>query len=383
MVKRETHQRGKGRSFFGGPGQNLIIFNQTANLPENSPIIYDEDYSPINSSADGNTTKGGISDAIASEIWNFLEAKLDDILGLKVADNDTLETAWTSTSDVQNKPNRRRRGALWGKKSSTAKKSSLVKLKTEQNIQTLKPYKSPLYQFLELAKELMKRTCPAGYVNPDFFDLAVSTFIKIQNKHLRFPESAKNVKAKTRIVESLQSCIENATEFNFTIDPCSEKALHIWPVSGLYCAFGNCSLEINMYGGFENYEPIVETTWQIFKNAHSYCFDHFSKYYNDHHRFTTWMINLFQNPINDIWRNGTATGIVYGGVFGNQENVQTAVAYCAASSQLLSKYPWDLPRPEKIEELSNPATRKKRQVFEQGYDKSAKCLPSHEIPICE
>lgn len=50
-----------------------------------------------------------------------------------------------------------------------------------------------------------------------------------------------------------------------------------------------------------NNEPIVETVWKVFVHAHSACFPFFEKYYNDHHRFTTIMLPLFTNEINDIW----------------------------------------------------------------------------------
>ncbi len=76
---------------------------------------------------------------------------------------------------------------------------------------------------------------------------------------------------------------------------------------------------------------------------------------------------------------------MYGNVFGNQENVQTAVAYCTASSQMLSKYPWDMPRPEKIDELSKPSSiRKKRQLFDEDHlhDISAQCVSPQEVHEC-
>lgn len=47
-------------------------------------------------------------------------------------------------------------------------------------------------------------------------------------------------------------------------------------------------------------DPIVETVWKIFYNVHSYCFPFFN-HTLDHHRFTTWMIPLFQNQMNDLW----------------------------------------------------------------------------------
>ena len=99
-------------------------------------------------------------------------------------------------------------------------------------------------------------------------------------------------------------------------------------------------------------------------------------------------------------RNGSAKGIVFGGIFGNQENVQTAVTYCTASSQLTTAYPWDLPRPEKIDELSKPygnsndnstsdrsdPSRRKRHAYEMEdmlVDTSAKCLVSQKVNVCE
>lgn len=48
-------------------------------------------------------------------------------------------------------------------------------------------------------------------------------------------------------------------------------------------------------------EPIVETVWKIFFHAHSACFKYFEASFNDHHRFTTVMLPLFTNEINDMW----------------------------------------------------------------------------------
>ncbi len=48
-------------------------------------------------------------------------------------------------------------------------------------------------------------------------------------------------------------------------------------------------------------EPIVETVWKVFVHAHSACYPFFESNYNDHHRFTQFMMQLFTNEINDMW----------------------------------------------------------------------------------
>jgi hypothetical protein len=48
-------------------------------------------------------------------------------------------------------------------------------------------------------------------------------------------------------------------------------------------------------------EPLIETTWKILMNAHSYCYPRFSEYFNDHHTFTVAMMPLFSNNIQSIW----------------------------------------------------------------------------------
>jgi len=50
-----------------------------------------------------------------------------------------------------------------------------------------------------------------------------------------------------------------------------------------------------------DFEPIVEIAWKVFVNAHSYCFNHFSDYYNDHHSYTVSLLPFFTNEIQEIW----------------------------------------------------------------------------------
>ena len=61
----------------------------------------------------------------------------------------------------------------------------------------------------------------------------------------------------------------------------------------------NLTMEEDKKG--RTYEPMIEIVWKIFLNAHSYCYKHFSEYYNDHHSFSVALLSLFTNEIQNIW----------------------------------------------------------------------------------
>jgi hypothetical protein len=88
-------------------------------------------------------------------------------------------------------------------------------------------------------------------------------------------------------------------------------------------------------------------------------------------------------------RASGSRGIVYGGFFGNLDNNQAAVAYCSTGQQLRSKYPWELPRPDKAEELVTGSYRRKRELQDQSQQEeinsvtSGECMTSDNIPKCE
>jgi len=50
-----------------------------------------------------------------------------------------------------------------------------------------------------------------------------------------------------------------------------------------------------------SHEPIIDTAWKVFYNAHQHCFPFFDPIYNDHHRYGTVMEELFKNQVWDIW----------------------------------------------------------------------------------
>ena len=61
----------------------------------------------------------------------------------------------------------------------------------------------------------------------------------------------------------------------------------------------NLTLEEDKRG--HGYEPIVETVWKMFLNAHSYCYKYFPESYDDHHIFSEALLFLFTNEIQNIW----------------------------------------------------------------------------------
>jgi hypothetical protein len=206
----------------------------------NTITNFDEDF--LNSPNDTDSTMiVRANDAIASEIYNFIEAKLDVILGLSLKVPNQTQKTDKKESDKKGKPSAVKSGSVKRPKravnrprtrtvgkgrtigSAQAAATSAQTTTVAPAKEPLKSSKSPVYQFLELSKKVMQKSCPDFYVRPEYFDLAVSAFIKIQKKHFKFPEGATNYHGYWRILESLQDCIGNMTTLNFTQNHCDSR----------------------------------------------------------------------------------------------------------------------------------------------------------------
>ena len=50
----------------------------------------------------------------------------------------------------------------------------------------------------------------------------------------------------------------------------------------------------------KNYEPLIETAWKMFLNAHAYCYGDFEEI-NAFHHFSTLFFSLFSESIYEKW----------------------------------------------------------------------------------
>ncbi|CAL8095199.1 unnamed protein product [Orchesella dallaii] len=366
LYKRDTESQ-QGRIFLPtlpedtGNGTNETApVVETAIVDPNATLwlpMDDEDYF----NATGNNTKTIESPSVATELWNQIDMELNEILGLSKPTNSD-ETGRSDNPGMENpKTTRRRKG-----------RSANVDTLAQLNL----TYKNPVYEFLEISKRIMKKTCPPYYVKPTFLDLAIGSFIRIQQVHYKFPENTFKHSGFLRVLEALKSCEANATQINFTSPGCDGK------VSGNMSVYGEfIELHITRVQSPLDRDPIIETTWKVFFNAHSICYHSFNKLYNDHHRFTTWMMPLFQNGINDLWVKGRITETSLGGLFGNQIEVQDNLAMCASASRMETDYPWDLPRPQKSTAFMSKVIRRKRDL-ENSAEATGNCMDLDKPMVC-
>lgn len=84
-------------------------------------------------------------------------------------------------------------------------------------------YPNPVYEFLDLSKKIMQKTCPPHYVRAEFLNLAVATFIRMQQLEFKFPEDSFKPSGFRRVLNALRACEANATQFNFTGEDCNGK----------------------------------------------------------------------------------------------------------------------------------------------------------------
>jgi len=83
--------------------------------------------------------------------------------------------------------------------------------------------RAPVYQLLDLSRRVMAKTCPSFYVPPEFLEIAVSAFVRVNQKYYQFPEDDSYYYGYGRIVQSLLLCEQKITPFNFTVDPCKTR----------------------------------------------------------------------------------------------------------------------------------------------------------------
>ncbi|CAL8147760.1 unnamed protein product [Orchesella dallaii] len=299
----------------GSRPQGRVFLNAIQTLGNSTPpevslyntSIYDENH---------NLTVTLTHPKMNSELWNYMTVRAQDLLGIRSPKKDLLD--------------------------------------------------SPAFLFLDICKEILQNVCPTHYVRPEHFDLAVGTFISLQRNRLQFVDTFVDLGTKERIENSLRACMENKTvtypflERTPNGKPCPGHELI---EHGQFEAFGKRmhTYMTTKYSGLMQ-EPIVETVWKIFVHGHSACYSHFRYNLNDHHRFTTIMLNLFTNDVSDIWLTGEPLkSDIYAGFLGDARDLIMSIDYCTVMSRMESEYPWDLPRPGK-----DGATTLRRRKREAG-----------------
>ncbi|CAG7829683.1 unnamed protein product [Allacma fusca] len=324
-------QQKYGRTFLGLSGQ--ILDREVTKL-----TAEDEDY--MDEALFGNMTVSS-SETILSEVWNYIDMQAEIVMGLRKA----------RTEDID--------------------------------------YGIPYFQLLHLSKKVMQKVCPAEYVKPGFFEVAVQTFIQVQVKHFIYEEPNANKPGFDRIKTGLQKCAEGVETFPFKLP--SEGNNSCTPNStlgGQFIMFINQSMEVNVTGGFVGLDrdPIIETVWKIFFTVTSFCFPYFKDAsYNDHHRYISWMSSLFMNGIHDIWMNNNGTNFTYDQFLGDITVVMERVAYCAASSRvqdILLPYPWEMARPGNFTPPTTTPARKKRGTEELPPVTATSCMSPGESSKC-
>lgn len=221
IVKREAQTTAKpsGGKGMGGSGNSTEI-------PEE-----DEDFHIMNS----NSTKNGSdpNHIIADGIIDFIDTILDNLLGF----NDTQEEVDGHTTVA---PNIGTPAPVNNTGNRIKKQAEEDEMDEEEYTNATNPnplnvtYFNPVYEFLEISKRITQKTCPSFYVKPTFLELAVSTFIRLQQVQFKFPESSFKPAAYRRVLHFLRKCEKSASQFNFTDANCDGKVF-LYYFMKIYC----------------------------------------------------------------------------------------------------------------------------------------------------
>jgi len=84
------------------------------------------------------------------------------------------------------------------------------------NNQTMeRAYVTPAFDILQLSKHIMAKSCPTFYVPQSHWDMAVTSFISMQQRSFKFRETMIDLMEYRRIKDTLQQCLLNVTEIPF------------------------------------------------------------------------------------------------------------------------------------------------------------------------
>lgn len=175
----------------------------------------DEDYDILR--ANENITAGNhteLNKLMGDAILEYMEGVLDGLLGTK----DSNKVSSRGSKRIFPKQEGRRKKAILPKDAVSVEDIE----NTNKNPLNLTHW-NPVYEFLEVSKRIMQKTCPSFYVKPAFFNLAVATFIRLQQIHFKFTEHTFKPVGFRRILKYLKKCEQGAQTFTFSQGPCDGK----------------------------------------------------------------------------------------------------------------------------------------------------------------
>lgn len=91
----------------------------------------------------------------------------------------------------------------------------------------------------------------------------------------------------------------------------------------------------------KHFEPLIESAWKMFLNAHSYCYEDF-QIPNDHHHFSVLFIELFSKAIYEKWIDPLQNRELYKFIvpkFGVMKEIMENMDYCVAATGQVSLCP--------------------------------------------
>ncbi|CAL8118651.1 unnamed protein product [Orchesella dallaii] len=260
-------------------------------------------------------------------------------------------------------------------------------------------------QLLFHSRDIMKKTCDSQYVPPEVFDVAANAFKMFVSEDFLYGVEGVDWVSFERILKSLIKCSNRAKPFVFETE---KLGCDVKKITGTLILPGetvNVSIPDN--GKSRHFEPLIETTWKMFLNAHSYCFQDF-QFSNDHHHFSVLFLELFSRSIYENWIEPLQKKDLYKFIVPNYQilpEIMENMDNCVAATNHVSKCPAWLARSSPIAKsiVNTPAAsasssvsgrkRKKRatskwisemvdsRVRAKIWEGTAYCLRTMEDPI--
>ncbi|CAG7822751.1 unnamed protein product, partial [Allacma fusca] len=173
------------------------------------------------------------------------------------------------------------------------------------------------FQFLDIAKDIFNLRCPSHYVPKMHLDMSIGAFRAIQLRDFLYnepPISHDEVERIMRVLKKCNASINESFPFTWVNRTCPENVTDMVAAGvtitenplgtmGQFHMFDeDLFIDVPNFMGPQQREPIIDTVWNIYLHAHSYCFQFFNNSaFNDHHKFSSIMMSLFSNGIQELW----------------------------------------------------------------------------------
>ncbi|CAG7733524.1 unnamed protein product [Allacma fusca] len=196
-----------------------------------------------------------------------------------------------------------------------------------------------LKELFEIHLKILMLTCPSKYLDPQFITAAMELFLEFINEDFFYGVEELEASLYERVLYSLKKCLGEAEPFEFVnaSGPCNTTK--ILPEVILNGSMHR--VQFDAKESWENYEPIIESGWKLFLNAHSYCYRHFYRQ-NDHHSYSLKIMELFSTSIYDKWKQPLVSRYLYKFLLprANQMDVMMDnLDYCVAAVGFVSVCP--------------------------------------------